>query len=167
MKSKQRISSLFKTVLFFVCFVYVAIRGYESFKKYLSKPEVVDISFQYIGRMPFPSISICLFDNPWKNYHKDIFDDCNLTATLYQSDGKWVGTGNENCTDAKRLAVRFQGLDQIRLKSIYVRTYENQMYFLQMEELKSLNWTFSPWKVTRRCHTLTLPEDMVDEGRVT
>ena len=100
MKSKERIVSLFKTGLFFVCFVYVAIRGYESFEKYLSKPEAVDISFQYIGRMPFPSISICPFNDPWKKFHKDTFEDCNLTSTLYQSDAKWVGTGNKNCTDA-------------------------------------------------------------------
>ena len=93
MKKIPNLKIACKTFLFICCFVFVTIRGYRSFTKFFEKQEAVDVSFQFIGGLTFPLISYCVYNNPWIKFNSDIFDDCNLTASDYQTNGKWSGTG--------------------------------------------------------------------------
>ena len=45
--------------LFLGCAAFVIHRGYKCFAKYIQEPEAVDISYQFTGDVPFPSITIC------------------------------------------------------------------------------------------------------------
>ena len=165
-ETKRKLGIIFKTCLFVACFVFVAIRGYFCNQKYVAEPEAVDISFQFIGRLPFPSISICTWNKYWIMFNNEVFDYCNLSASNYQKDGKWVGTGNKNCTDPKELALKLQRFEQMRLKNIIIKTYKNNKYFLSGDEMKTLNWYYSPMTEKKRCHTLDLPKHMVVEGKI-
>ena len=162
MKRVLQLNDIFKAFLFICCFIFVAIRGYRSFKKYLEKQEAVDISFQFIGRLTFPSISFCSD----VKFTEKIFDDCNLTDSDYVQNGMWVGAGIENCTDAKKMALRLQRVELMALKHIIIKTYQNKEHFITQEKIKSLNWQYSPLTNYRRCFTLTLPEHMVAEGEL-
>ena len=167
MTVKERLRFLFKMALFIGCLAFVSRRGYRSFQKYLSNEEAIDIQFEFVGRLTFPSISICPSDVRWKKAHKDVLDECNVKSSDYLSKGIWVGTGSENCTDSKKLALRLREFDQMRLKKVVIKTYEDNNYLFTTEEIKSLKWEYSPLTEKRRCYTLTVPEYMVAEGRTT
>ena len=144
---------------------FVSNRGYRSFQKYLSNEEAVDIHLAFVGRLTFPSISICPWEDRWKIAHKDVFDKCNVKDSDYSSKGIWVGTGSENCTDPKKLALRLREFNQMRIKGVVIKTYEDNEYSFTMERVKSLKWDYSPLTHINRCFTLTVPEHMVVEGR--
>ena len=52
-------SKIFSASLFFGCLIFVLIRGYKCSIKYLSKPEGLDMSFEFSGALPFPSMTFC------------------------------------------------------------------------------------------------------------
>ena len=162
-----KLGFLFKVSLFIGCLAFVSRRGYRSFQKYLSNEEAIDIQFEFVGRLTFPSISICPSDVRWKKTHKDVLDECKMKSSDYLSKGIWIGTGSENCTDPKKLALRLREFDQMRLKRVVIKTYEDNNYLFTTEEIKSLKWDYSPLTEKRRCYTLTVPEYMVAEGRTT
>ena len=162
MKRALQLNVICKAFLFICCFIFVAIRGYRSFKKYLEKQEAVDVSFQFIGRLTFPSISFCSD----VKFTEKIFNDCNLTDSDYVHNGYWVGTGSENCTHAKKMALRLQRVELMELKHIIIKTYQNKEHFITQEKIKSLNWQYSPLTNYRRCFMLTLPEHIVAEGEL-
>ena len=80
-KNKRILSTLFSTVLFLGCAIFVATRGYICFEKFLSKPEKVDISFKFTGTQKFPSISICT--QRW--FNEDVLNECQLSEANYTS----------------------------------------------------------------------------------
>ena len=80
-KNKRILSTVFSTVLFLGCAIFVASRGYICFEKFLGKPEKVDISFKFTGTQKFPSISICT-----KHFfNEDVFDECQISVANYTS----------------------------------------------------------------------------------
>ena len=80
-KNKRILSTVFSTVLFFGCAIFVASRGYICFEKFLGKPEKVDISFKFTGTQKFPSVSICTK----QFFNEDVFDECQLSVANYTS----------------------------------------------------------------------------------
>ena len=80
-KNKRILSTVFSTVLFLGCAIFVASRGYICFEKFLGKPEKVDISFKFTGTQKFPSISICTK----QFFNEDVFDECQLSVANYTS----------------------------------------------------------------------------------
>ena len=80
-KNKKNLSTVFSTVLFLGCAIFVASRGYICFEKFLGKPEKVDISFKFTGTQKFPSISICTK----QFFNEDVFDECQLSVANYTS----------------------------------------------------------------------------------
>ena len=88
MKYKKILSTGFSVSLFIACAVFVAFRGYGCFKKYLSVPEKVDISFKFTGTQNFPEITLCSF----LAFNNTIFDECQLNKKVYMSDENplWV-----------------------------------------------------------------------------
>ena len=80
-KNKKNLSTVFSTVLFLGCAIFVASRGYICFEKFLGKPEKVDISFKFTGTQKFPSISICTK----QFFNEDVFDECQLSVADYTS----------------------------------------------------------------------------------
>ena len=162
-----KLGFLFKVSLFIGCLAFVSRRGYRSFQKYLSNEEAIDIQFEFVGRLTFPSISICPSDVRWKKTHKDVLDECSMKSSDYLSKGIWIGTGSENCTDPKKLALRLRKFSQMRIKGVEIKTYEDNTYPFIMEEIKSLKWDYSPLTFTNRCFTLKMPEYMVAEGSIT
>ena len=84
----------FSTTLFFGCTIFVLIRGYKCFEKYMKKPQAVDISFKHTEKTVFPSFTLC----PFEPYKKKVLDECQINKTKYIKKGHWIGTGNKNCT---------------------------------------------------------------------
>ena len=58
-QSRKNLSKLFSASLFIGCLIFVLIRGYKCSMKYLNKPEGLDMSFEFSGALPFPSITFC------------------------------------------------------------------------------------------------------------
>ena len=60
------VTRVFSLALFILCTVFVSHRGYECFKKYIEKPEAVDLGYKFTGseEIPFPSFTFC----PVKRY---------------------------------------------------------------------------------------------------
>ena len=87
-KNKRILSTVFSTVLFLGCAIFVASRGYICFEKFLGKPEKVDISFKFTGTQKFPSISICT----QQFFNEDVFNECQLSVANYTSEENpvWV-----------------------------------------------------------------------------
>ena len=81
-KNKRIVSTVFSTLLFLGCAIFVASRGYICFEKFLGKPEKVDISFKFTGTQKFPSISICTK----QFFNEDVFDECQLSVANYTSE---------------------------------------------------------------------------------
>ena len=52
-------SKIFSASLFIGCLIFVLIRGYKCSMKYLNKPEGLDMSFEFSGALPFPSMTFC------------------------------------------------------------------------------------------------------------
>ena len=167
MPVKEKLGFLFKISLFIACLAFVSRRGYRSLQKYLSNEEAIDIQFEFVGRLTFPSISICPSDHRWTKAHKDVFNKCNVKSSDYSSNGVWVGTGSENCTDPKKLALELRKFDQMRIEHVVIKTYEDNHYHFLNEEIESLKWDYSPLNERNRCFTLTVPEHMAAEGRIT
>ena len=91
---RKVISAFFSISLFAGCAIFVSIRGYKCFEKYLKKPQAVDISFQDTRKSIFPSFTLC----PFEPYKKKVLDECQINETEYKNGGPWVGNGNQNCT---------------------------------------------------------------------
>ena len=58
-QSRKTLSKLFSASLFIGCLIFVLIRGYKCSIKYLKKPEGLDMSFEFSGELPFPSMTFC------------------------------------------------------------------------------------------------------------
>ena len=94
MKCKKTVSTVFSVSLFIGCAVFVAYRGYGCFKKYLSVPEKVDISFKLTGTQNFPEITLC----PFPAFNETVFDECKLDLQGFMNDATWVSMFNKNLT---------------------------------------------------------------------
>ena len=163
---KKVIIRMFSLILFLGCASFVAHRGYCCFQKYLGKPEAIDVAFKSSASQAafFPSITFCSWNKPLK---ENILKGCNLTSVDYLEKNVWVGQGPANCTDPKVLRDRINyGLDdlKIELNRFYISTYEKSQrdgYKMYPNDTR-LQWTSVVENYT--CHTMTLPETMVELG---
>ena len=64
------ISTSFRIILFSLCTTFVVHRGYECFKKYMDKPEAIDLSYKFTGsdEIPFPSFTFCPYNTSFNRY---------------------------------------------------------------------------------------------------
>ena len=93
-----------KFLIFCFCCSFVADRGYTCLEKFLQKPQSVEISYQFIGDLDFPSIAFCP-QTGGKNlqpFNKKVLKSCNLTLKEYHTTGPWIGK-NGLCNDPKKL----------------------------------------------------------------
>ena len=157
---------MFSLVLFLGCASFVTYRGYECFQKYLEKPEAIDVAFKSSRSQVafFPSISFCSYERPLK---ENILKGCDLTSKDYRDDNVWVGKGHANCTDPKILSDQINyGLNDLKLEISYfdVLTYERSGLPRMYPNDSRLDWTSSLIHSSITCHTMTLPEDIVELG---
>ena len=99
--SRKIASNISSTALFIGCTIFVAIRGYKCFDKYLNEPEAVDISYKFSGILPFPSITICTKKED--TFNLEVLNKCQLSKEEYLNTGPLIGNGSSNCTDPKIL----------------------------------------------------------------
>ena len=94
-KEKLLIKSM-SLLLFLGCFIFVSFRSYQCFCKFLLKPKSVDISFDFIGHVSFPSITFCPpMVNPLypKPYNITVLKDCGLLFDIQTFEGnEWYGS---------------------------------------------------------------------------
>ena len=150
---KSLISMIFSVLLFTACAVFVAIRGYECFDKYLKKPETTDIKFKVKGELPFPAITLC----PWKSTYEDTLEECDLNLADYLKSGPWLGSGIPNCSDPKLFFNKLFKIDQLGIKKIDIITSNDNKSSFKGTELE---WNSSPYKRVK-CFTLTISDEIV------
>ena len=156
---------MFSLVLFLGCASFVTYRGYDCFQKYLEKPEAIDVAIKSSRSQFafFPSISFCSFE-PLK---ENILKGCNLTSKDYRDDNVWVGKGLANCTDPKILSDQINfGLNDLKLEisNFTVATYEESNLPTMYPNDSRLYWTSRTLHKSMTCHTMTLPENIVELG---
>ena len=157
---------MFSLVLFLGCASFVTYRGYECFQKYLEKPEAIDVAIKSSRSQVafFPSISFCSYDRPLK---ENILKGCNLTSKDYYDDNVWVGKGHANCTDPKVLSDQINfGLNDLKLviSNFTIATYEESNLPTMYPNDSRLHWTSRTLHFSMTCHTMTLPEAIVELG---
>ena len=59
MVDQKTLSTSFSTLLFLSCLIFVISRAFKVFQKYFQKIESFNISYDFIGNLPFPSITLC------------------------------------------------------------------------------------------------------------
>ena len=153
---KSLLSMIFSVLLFTACAVFVAIRGYECFDKYLKKPEATDIKFKVKGELPFPAITLC----PLKSTFEDILQECNLDLGDYLKSGPWLGSGIPNCSDPKLFFDKLFKIEQLGIEKMTIRTNNDIKFSFNKTELYSLEWSFSPYRRVK-CFTLTISDEIV------
>ena len=153
---KSLLSMIFSVLLFTACAIFVAIRGYECFDKYLKKPEATDIKFKVKGELPFPAITLC----PWKSTYEDILEKCDLNLRDYLKSGPWLGSGIPNCSDPKLFFNKLFKIDQLGIKKIDITTSNDSKSSFKGTELYLLEWNSSPYKRVK-CFTLTISDEIV------
>ena len=162
---KKTISQIISTLLFIGCSLFVAIRGQKCFSKYLEKPQVAPISYEFNGKMNFPSLTICLgVDNAYKDH---IFHECQLDKSDYIENGPWVGTGKADCTDPKVLFNQATAkLEDLDIQFIEIETFIQTHEFRKNNISKSINWEDTiPYGPTRICFKMTIPNEIIVEGK--
>ena len=168
---------MFSLILFLGCTSFVIHRGYNCLQKYLEKPEAIDVAFKSSGSQIFPSITFCSWYN--KPLKENILKGCNLTSKDYLEKNIWVGQGHSNCTDPRVLRDQtMYGLDDLKMEIDYfvIGTYENSqlnsnMYTIYPNDSR-LQWTriiipnanLYSLLVPKTCHTMKLPEEIVELG---
>ena len=153
---KSLLSMIFSVLLFTACAVFVAMRGYECFDKYLKKPEATDIKFKVKGELPFPAITLC----PWKSTYEDTLEECDLNLADYLKSGPWLGSGIPNCSDPKLFFNKLFKIEELGIKKIDITTSNDNKYSFEETELYSLEWNSSPYKRVK-CFTLTISDKIV------
>ena len=153
---KSLLSMIFSVLLFTACAIFVAIRGYECFEKYLKKPEATDIKFKVKGDLPFPAITVC----PLKSTYEDILEECNLNLRDYMKSGPWLGSGIPNCSDPELFFEKLFKIEQLGIKKMIITTNNEIKFSFNKIELYSLEWSPLPYRRVK-CFTLTIPDEIV------
>ena len=147
---------IFSVLLFIACGIFVAIRGYECFDKYLKKPEATDIKFKVKGDLPFPAITVC----PLKSTYEDIIKECNLDLGNYLKSGPWLGSGIPNCSDPELFFNKLFKIEQLGIEKLMITTNNQNKFNFNKTEIYSLEWSSSPYRRVK-CFTLTISEEIV------
>ena len=89
-RNERLLTRLISFTLFTGCFSFVVFRSYQCFSKFLAQPKSVDISFQFAGKLPFPSITLCPpIANPDypKPYNITLLKHCGLLSEIETFEG--------------------------------------------------------------------------------
>ena len=73
------ITTSFRVIIFLLCTTFVVHRGYKCFKKYMDKPEAIDLSYKFTGsdEVPFPSLTFCPYNTSFTpRYFTDYYMCC-------------------------------------------------------------------------------------------
>ena len=163
-------------LMFYIgCITFVIHRGYKCIAKYLSKPEGVEMSYQFIGDMRFPSFTFCSHNwnkYPPNYYNEEVLNECNYTSfQVYAYEGKYVGNGTTDCTDPKILQQRV-GLkyDELDIWNIKITTFDRFLNNLEWKWAAIANDTYFQWTNSYLdqdrggCHTFSLKENALTHG---
>ena len=159
--------SLFRkiiTTIFFVgCTCFVVFRAYKCFLKFTSEPQSNRISYQFNGRVTFPSISFCPLEK--YQFKLDVLKKCQLKKDEYETLGQWIGkSNNTNCTDPKILykdvTPKFEDLN---VKLVRIKTFKRKIYLNSTLDIRTLTWNLTQIEL-RECFELTMPDHIRDEG---
>ena len=157
-------------ILFLACLVFVSHRGYKCVEKYLQFDTTTEMSYQFQGKLPFPTITFCLIGakGSYLGYlktKKDRFDACQLQISDYIRRGKFYGQGNESCTDPKKFQLWISSdLSETRIDdSIKIEFFDGTITFLKVNQSYPY-WSIIPRSMKDRCHSLDIPEEFTKRG---
>ena len=161
-------------LIFYVgCITFVVHRGYKCIGKYLSKPEGVEMSYQFIGDLRFPSFTFCSHNwnpHPPLRYNEELLKKCNfMRYQEYAYEGKYIGNGSTDCKDPKFLqknaGLRFDELDIWGIKVSTFDRYLNNIQWADFVNDTYFEWTNSFLDEHRGgCHTLSFKESALRHG---
>ena len=110
--------------------------------------------------------SISRRDSTWdpEPFKTNKLNDCNLTKEDYVDSNKWVGLGNDTCTDPQILRDKITvGLEDMRIQKITIETFDQEAHQKTTND-SSLQWTQLLWSFETVCHTMTVPQNLVEKG---
>ena len=96
---------ILKALIFFSCLSFVLWQVYLSFQKFLQHPRSTSLSLEFAKDWPFPRFTVCS-KNLFDARKEGVLDACGIFSDRYDKytdKGYWIGIGNENCTDPKKL----------------------------------------------------------------
>ena len=166
-KYKENLIKVSTWVLFLACFIGFFQQSHVCFKKYLQKPQAMEVINKYQKDIDFPSISLCPL--PFKfyqggkpsAYNWTTLNDCEIDF----ENGIFVGS-KMGCNDSKILWESLTPqLDDFGYISGFItyQDFENALAKGKKDIQKSL-WKKNPSYYNGACITLDLPKEMVENG---
>ena len=139
-KTDIKLAKLFPSLIFIGCLIVVMSRGYACFKKYLKRPESVEIAYKLSGGENFPSLTFCplKYDEGIdqcmpKPFNVSILDYCKIDIEDYIFNGIWT-SNKTNCLNPDELLNQLTPtLDGFGIKMIEVQT-NNRIYKLDLDD---------------------------------
>ena len=170
---KKALRRIILLIFYVGCFTFVIHRGYKCIGKYSSKPVGVEMSYDFIGDLRFPSFTFC--SNNWRNdlspykYNQEVLKDCNLSQAQYAFEGTFIGSGSPNCTDPKLLQQKV-GLryDELDIWGIEITTFDRYLDQIQWADIS--NDSYFEWENSfldhhrGGCHTISFKESALTHG---
>ena len=101
-----------------------------------------------------------------KPYNVDLLKRCNLSLSDYVDNHKWVGTGDENCTNPKSLRIQTTfGIEDLGIDYIDLDTYEQETLYKKPNDT-SLKWTKTYINKYRVCNTMMVSDDRLTNSGI-
>ena len=164
----------FVVITFYVgCITFVIHRGYKCFGKYLSKPEGVEMSYDFIGNSLFPSFTFCSHnwnDNSPHRYNKAALKTCNISNYKeYAYEGRYIGSGHEYCSDPKKLqkvaGIGYKDLDIYKIRITTFDRFLNGFDFMDISNDSYFEWSNTFLDQNRGgCHTISFKKNVLKHG---
>ena len=91
---------------------------------------------------------------------------CNLSLNDYKVYHKWVGSGDENCTNPKSLRIQTTlSIEDLRIDYIDLETYDQETLTKYPNDA-SLKWTKTYIDKDRVCNTMMLSDDRLTKSGI-
>ena len=166
---------LLKTISFSLyvgCLAFVINRGFICFKKYLSKPEGIEISYAKSGDVRFPSFTFCpnhqRVEGP-SMFNNEISKKCNIGYNDFHIIGKYVGSGDPDCLDPKYLQRNIgASILDLSIMEVKMTTYDgllDDLHVIDVENDTYFEWSHSYLDYYQGgCHTLDMKPAVLKHG---
>ena len=156
------IKQLFRAFVFLCCLGIVIWQCWRCMEKFLSKPQLTQLSIVNSAGNLFPSITVC----PAKSNNSTIFSDCGITESQYRQGGIWSNKDIDGCGDPKELFYSTTWKLEDLISEVHVKSFnnsanslfDNKAKFFYPVDRNDFNRFYG------RCYTFLPPKENLRDG---
>ena len=152
------IKQFFRTFVFLCCFGIVIWQCWRCLEKFLSKPQVTQLSIVKSAGNMFPSVTVC----PATSNNSTILSDCGITRHQYYREAIWSNQDIDGCSDPEQLFYSTTWKLEDLISEVQVKSFNNSANSLFDNKAKFF------YPVDRnefgRCYTFLPPKENLRDG---